>query len=163
MTNKLEHTPGEWVYRVRPNHRDGSAYYDVENPTYDGPCECGAKHPPGRLIAWLAGGLGDADVIERHPERARHDPATEADAALICLALQAPHDCSVPGCPGPENKRRLEAFEDLLVALKRAQDQLDCWNYRPEMATNDCREGYRCPACLLHADAVGAIAKAEGK
>ena len=30
----------------------------------------------------------------------------------------APHDCMVPGCPGPENKRKLEAFDDLRAALE---------------------------------------------
>ena len=43
---------------------------------------------------------------------------------LVCqgpvsrLARTAPHSCDVPGCPGPENKRKLEAFEDLLAALQ---------------------------------------------
>ena len=31
-------------------------------------------------------------------------------------ARTAPHDCDVPGCPGPVNKRKLEAFEQLLAA-----------------------------------------------
>jgi hypothetical protein len=83
----VRHTPGPWTFSVRPNYRDtGSAHYTVENPTFDGPCQCGAKHPPGKLIAWLAGGLGDADIIERHPERARHDASSEADARLIAAA-----------------------------------------------------------------------------
>ena len=34
------------------------------------------------------------------------------------LARTAPHDCDVPGCPGPLNQRKLEAFEGLLEALK---------------------------------------------
>ena len=29
----------------------------------------------------------------------------------------APHECNMPGCPGPENKRKLEAFDGLLAAL----------------------------------------------
>ena len=29
----------------------------------------------------------------------------------------APHDCDMPGCPGPENKRTLEAFPLLLGTL----------------------------------------------
>ena len=37
---------------------------------------------------------------------------------LVGLACISPHDCDVPGCPGPENKRKLEAFPDLLAALQ---------------------------------------------
>ena len=28
----------------------------------------------------------------------------------------APHECDMPGCPGPVNKRKLEAFDELLAA-----------------------------------------------
>ena len=35
---------------------------------------------------------------------------------LVALACTAPHDCDVPDCPGPANKRKLEAFDDLLAA-----------------------------------------------
>ena len=31
--------------------------------------------------------------------------------------VTAPHDCMVFACPGPENKRKLEAFDELLAAL----------------------------------------------
>ena len=37
----------------------------------------------------------------------------------------APHDCMMLGCPGPENKRKLEAFDDLLAALNRVQRLFD--------------------------------------
>ena len=36
----------------------------------------------------------------------------------------APHDCMMPGCPGPENKRKLEAFEELLILLQRSMSYL---------------------------------------
>jgi hypothetical protein len=49
---------------------------------------------------------------------------TEADAALVILAPSAPHSCSVPGCPGPENKRRLEAHPELLACLRDMTDAL---------------------------------------
>ena len=39
---------------------------------------------------------------------------------LVALACMSPHNCNVPGCPGPENKRKLEAFDDLLAACKLA-------------------------------------------
>ena len=37
------------------------------------------------------------------------------------VARTAPHDCDVPGCPGPVNKRKLEAFDSLLAALEAIQ------------------------------------------
>ena len=38
------------------------------------------------------------------------------------LARTAPHDCDVPGCPGPLNQRKLEVFPDLLAALAAISD-----------------------------------------
>ena len=35
--------------------------------------------------------------------------------------ITAPHDCMMPNCPGPVNKRKLEAFDDLLAALKACE------------------------------------------
>ena len=37
---------------------------------------------------------------------------------LVALICMSPHNCDAPGCPGPENKRKLEAFDDLLAALQ---------------------------------------------
>lgn len=79
-------TPGPWRYTIRPNYQTGSAHYDVENTDYRGPCPCGGGHPPGKLVAWLAGGLGDADMVGRGHMPARHDPATEADARFIAAS-----------------------------------------------------------------------------
>ena len=31
----------------------------------------------------------------------------------------APHDCMMPDCPGPVNKRKLEAFDDMLAGTQR--------------------------------------------
>ena len=42
---------------------------------------------------------------------------------LVALACTAPHDCNARGCPGPVNKRKLEAFDDLLAALELLLDQ----------------------------------------
>lgn len=33
--------------------------------------------------------------------------------------LHVPHDCTIAECPGRENKRKLDTFNDLLVALER--------------------------------------------
>lgn len=77
-------TPGPWTYRVEPNDRQtGSAHYTVQNPTFDGPCPCGGRHPPGKLICWLAGGLGDSTLRR---DLWRHDPSIEADASFIASA-----------------------------------------------------------------------------
>mgnify|MGYP001600513847 CR=1 FL=1 len=35
------------------------------------------------------------------------------------LARTAPHDCDVPGCPGPLNQRKLERYQELLAALTK--------------------------------------------
>jgi hypothetical protein len=47
-----------------------------------------------RFIAWLTGGMGDGDIVERRPELKRSDPQAIADAQYIaafdpgtCLAL----------------------------------------------------------------------------
>ena len=62
---------------MRQAMETGSFHYNISNPTYDEPCPCGGKHPPGRLIAWLAGSLrGSSD----------RDRPTEADARLIAAA-----------------------------------------------------------------------------
>ena len=34
------------------------------------------------------------------------------------VAPTAPHFCDIPDCPGPVTKRKLEAFDDLLAALR---------------------------------------------
>ena len=34
------------------------------------------------------------------------------------LAPTAPHDCDMPNCPGPVNKRKLEAFDELLTRVQ---------------------------------------------
>ena len=41
-----------------------------------------------------------------------------AQGPVSQLAKTAPHDCHVPGCPGPENKRKLATFPELLAACE---------------------------------------------
>lgn len=40
------------------------------------------------------------------------------NASLLTLAPTAPHDCDHDGCPGRENKRRLEAAAELVEAAR---------------------------------------------
>ncbi len=42
----------------------------------------------------------------------------EPDADLIVRFQEVPHECDDSTCPGAENKRKLEAIDDLLAALK---------------------------------------------
>ena len=47
------------------------------------------------------------------------DGSNSLDALPMSIdPTTAPHDCMMPGCPGPVNKRKLEAFEELLAALE---------------------------------------------
>jgi hypothetical protein len=46
----------------------------------------------------------------------------ESNALLISLAPTAPHGCAIPGCPGAENKRKLEAFDEMVEALHALED-----------------------------------------
>ena len=57
----------------------------------------------------------------------------------------AHHSCNMPGCPGPENKRKLDAFDGLLVALR-------------EIANTPCDHG---PGYCARDIARAAIAKAS--
>ena len=68
----------------------------------------------------------------------------QANARLIALAPTAPHDCDIPGCPGAENKRRLDMHERMLRTLRHASEFLDC--------VTDCSMTNRCAACLVYED-----------
>lgn len=44
---------------------------------------------------------------------------------LVALACMSPHSCEVLGCPGPENKRKLEAFNELLERVMESKGWLE--------------------------------------
>jgi len=46
----------------------------------------------------------------------------QANASLLARFHEVPHTCTDPACPGMVNQRKLEAFEGLLEAAKRAFD-----------------------------------------
>jgi hypothetical protein len=77
-----------------------------------------SDHTPGPFHVGKYNGVYTSD--ERSVLSKCGDAQNEANAHLLALAPSAPHYCSVPGCPGPENKRRLEAFDELVTACKSA-------------------------------------------
>ena len=41
--------------------------------------------------------------------------------ALVERCYEVPHDCDVPNCPGPVNKRKLDAFWELLEVCEAVE------------------------------------------
>ena len=91
------------------------------------------KHAKG---PWKFGGRASKEVYV--PETGRHictvhfaalqamtninfNEVSLVNAELIALAPTAPHDCADPDCPGAVNKRKLEAFPEMLEALEAAE------------------------------------------
>ena len=67
------------------------------------------------------------------------DGSNSLDAPAVA-PVTAPHDCMMPGCPGPVNKRKLEAFDDLLAAAERVAAYLsihvpDYWQSNADAET----------------------------
>ena len=90
MTQK--HTPGPWPMHIR--------------------------HVHGTRDSDEMSGLGwdfDDDLNPPTPQL-RGVLSKAADAKLVERTHEVPHDCDIPNCPGPVNKRKLEAFDDLLAA-----------------------------------------------
>ena len=48
----------------------------------------------------------------------------DANARLIAAATTAPHECDDPTCSGAINKRKLDAFPELLEACKAAKQAI---------------------------------------
>ena len=80
---------------------------------------------------------------------------------LVALACGSPHDCDVPNCPGPVNKRKLEAFDELLAALEASFHGLDAMLTTP-MRGNAADKAIGI-AKAAREQARAAIAKAEGR
>ncbi len=89
-----EHTPGPWAIKA-------------------------AIQSPDKDYAIMKDHSIIADVFEHiGPNYERHIADAEANAHLIAAAPTAPHDCDVPGCPGAENRHRLDAFDGMRTALE---------------------------------------------
>ena len=87
-----------------------------------GPWPMHMKHVYGTRDSDEMSGLGwdfDDDLNPPTPQL-RGILSKAADAKLVERTHEVPHACEVPGCPGPVNKRKLEAFEELLVLLRRS-------------------------------------------
>ena len=87
-----------------------------------GPWPMHMKHVYGTRDSDEMSGLGwefDDDLNPPTPQL-RGVLSKAADAKLVERTHEVPHNCMLPGCPGPENKRKLEAFEELLAACKLA-------------------------------------------
>ena len=84
---------------------------------------------------------------------------------LVALASASPHDCNERGCPGPVNKRRIEAFEELLAALEAILTDQDDFGWS---ACRWCGRDFEAGQVLCTSDdcrgfiARAAIAKAKG-
>lgn len=63
----------------------------------------------------------DAEAHEVCPFTPSEEAA--ANARLVALAPTAPHECDVPGCPGAETKRKLEAAAAVVKALMDERDR----------------------------------------
>lgn len=71
----------------------------------------------------------------------------------------APHACDEPDCPGPVNKRKLEAFDQLLAACEAILSGVSLDVYR--VAAADM--GRMAPAEAAFALLRAAIARAKGQ
>lgn len=134
---KLNHTPGEWDIWDGPEYVGGGRdlcigagetwLFNMDHRD----CQARDHHvfhctPQERTMIADTGQVCELCLSEESlgppfPQCPHADLITEeqrANAVLITLARQAPHDCDRPGCPGPENKRKLEAFDELVPALK---------------------------------------------
>jgi len=103
---KIKHTPGPWI-------REGTLVY--------------ALHVMEPIRYWK-GQPEQCNRFSANVSRDVHggpDQEMEDNAILLHRALTAPHDCDIPGCPGRENKRKLELFDDLLDACKLLVDAIE--------------------------------------
>lgn len=70
----------------------------------------------GTFVAYIGTGRSRDHQIAQ--TRGTIKEVDEANARLIAAAPTAPHECDVPDCPGNINRRKLEAFPDLLEAAR---------------------------------------------
>ena len=109
------HTPGPWVW--------------------DGPLSSGEayrliSHHPGHKLDYVLEAV-DGAVYSEYSSDPGYMQVSQENARLIAAAPIAPHECDDPKCPGNVNRRKLEAFDEMLEALMRARDTMIEW-YRQD-------------------------------
>jgi hypothetical protein len=65
---------------------------------------------PGRAVVWVQVGSTKYELARCRAH----------DAALLALAMHAPHDCNHAACPGAANLRRLDSRSDLRARAQAA-------------------------------------------
>ena len=81
----------------------------------------------------------------------------DSDADLISLAPTAPHSCDIEGCPGAENKRRLDLFERYKQVSEAYQGRFEAMRNEEHLAREEMERR------LEHYPAlVEALRKAQG-
>lgn len=124
----MKHTPGEWKWKgedyrgdwgwqilVGPNGEGIIVGDDVGEPSQH--IKANMPVDPELCITGMKS-TGKPHVNAVHVY-------SEANAKLISLAPTAPHECGDPDCPGNINRKKLEAYPDLLEACKLAKKLTD--------------------------------------
>lgn len=128
MSDKIQHTRGPWQM------------WDEQGLEV-------FPSPSGTLVAHVTrGGNGEPPELG------------EANVRLIALAPTAPHDCDHDGCPGRENKRKLEAAAELAAVLRAVIDL-----HEPEHVSAMADESERDEWDEVCESASAAIARWEGR
>lgn len=89
----IEHTPGPWTYKEELG------------------ANLSAVSSSKRVVAGIPndGAINPDELTEQR-----------ANARLIAAAPTAPHECDDLNCPGNINRKKLEAFPDLLEACRHS-------------------------------------------
>ena len=116
---ETKHTPGPWQWWDRFGREAGTG------KTHPGKNMLGEDSPIGQCShnsfvvsdssSFIVARCSNA-LVTMDSER------SEANARLIAAASTAPHDCTDPNCPGAINKRKLEAFDEMLEALRHVDE-----------------------------------------
>lgn len=68
---------------------------------------------------WVVGADGFTVArVGSDPNADRETAETQGNHTLVALAYSVPHDCDHDGCPGRENKRKLEAAAEIVNAAR---------------------------------------------
>jgi hypothetical protein len=96
------HTPGEW------KAERSLGWVMASNPHRHGPMHVADVRGWGHLT-----GVGACKMPQDKAAKIQ-----DATLALLALAPTAPHLCSLPGCEGNRNRERLQAAEEMALAIR---------------------------------------------